>query len=152
MSGDWELRDEVIQDQLSPPSADDREQARFTQSVLAANQKQIRRKNALVVMISVTCAFVIWAYSKPVIEPLDPALNQVAKNTVMTDSSANETDPLELFWAEYGSVLDGYRDPNLEEDDLEEYESETYGDIAWMPSHYQAFSDLLGLTEEEESL
>ena len=150
MRGDWELRDEVIQEHVSPPPADDRKQARFIRSVLAANQKQIRRKNMLVVMIPLTCAFVIWAFSKPVFEPLDSALNQVAKTTDRPVPSPNENHMLELFWAEHGSVLDGYRDPNLE--DEEEDESETFGDIAWMPSHYQAFSDLLGLTEEEESL
>ena len=83
----------------------------------------------------------------PATESPPPKFGAPTLNQIWVQDDVENEDPLHRLWSEHWADISGHT--NEDEDNQDQH----YGEMAWMPSHFQEFSNLLGLTnEQEESL
>ena len=141
--------DAVIDAQLNPPPAEPSAASRFTRTVMVQVDRRRRRQRTALVLVPMACALAFWFSSRPESPPAQSLVNPMATmvQTVPSSEGMNQ-DALDRLWAAPGEDIDGSSDAEPNEQEI----LAAYGEDAWMPSHHLALSQILGLSNDEESL
>ena len=133
---------------LQPPPASNIDCDRFTREVIAGVRAKTQRKAHLLFLVPMTCCLVWLMVSQPV-EEIDqkPGLVSGASTRPMAQQTKEIADPLTQLWTEHLADLSLFSEADLENDFANLGSLNGWG---WMPSHYQEFSELLGLTNKQE--